>query len=110
MSQKITLYYLGKDDKGRLVFTSKIGSYAKTANVFDLPCYFLNADSEIQDKIIADLHTCEPWNDPYGEPDRPVDQGRIEVSRDCMASLWIDRYRTKDQEKLCKDEDSAPCP
>lgn len=93
MNEKVILHYLGTDSWGRAVFKSEKGRHAKTANVLDPEGGFLNAENAMQDRIIDDLHTCEPWDDPDGEPGWPVDQNKIVVCR-----------------VESESEDSSPCP
>lgn len=88
MSAKVKLRYLGTDYWGRAVFkTIGKGIHCKTCDVFDAPCGFLNADNETKERIISDLHTCEPLDDPEGDPGWPLKHGMFDVlmESDCLA-------------------------
>lgn len=68
-SERISLYYVGVDSWDRVVFQSENGRFYKTADELSPDCGFLDASCEVQKRIFSDLYTCEPFNDPEGNPD-----------------------------------------
>lgn len=64
--------YVGADYWDRLIFQDNLGKFYKTMDILTPDEGFCNLSPEEQEGILRDLHTCEPYDDPEGEPGWPV--------------------------------------
>lgn len=74
----ISIRYYGVDEWSRVVFRGDNGHFYKSVDCLSPDGGgFLAAENEEQERILGDLHTCSPHNDPEGEPCSPVGRGNF---------------------------------